>query len=162
MGTIKKIKIENFKSFKKLEVDLGGFNVLIGANASGKSNFISIFKFLKDIIDEGLDNAVSMQGGIEYFRNINIGPAENFSVEIVCDYANENDQIKNGNGLVETKTIEVNYGFALEMMKEVSALKQIIVTTHNPEVLKYSFPGDILFIARDKEESCPVFPENSA
>jgi predicted ATPase len=39
----------------------------------------------------------------------------------------------------------------LEMMKEVSAHKQIIVTTHNPEVLKYSLPGDILFIARDKE-----------
>lgn len=118
MGTIKKIKIENFKSFKKLEVGLGGFNVLIGANASGKSNFISIFKFLKDIIDDGLDNAVSMQGGVEYFRNINIGPAENFSVEIVCDYANEDYQIKNGNGLIETKIIEVNYGFALEFFKD--------------------------------------------
>ena len=43
---IKKIKISNFKSFKNLEIELGKFNVLIGANASGKSNFIQIFNTL--------------------------------------------------------------------------------------------------------------------
>lgn len=46
---IKKIKIANFKSFKDVEVELGRFNVLIGANASGKSNFVQVFKFLRDI-----------------------------------------------------------------------------------------------------------------
>ncbi len=80
---IKNIKIANFKSFKNLEVEFGRFNVLIGGNASGKSNFVQIFKFLRDIIDYGLDNAISMQGGIEYLRNINIGSSEDFSVEVV-------------------------------------------------------------------------------
>ena len=47
------------------------FNCLIGANASGKSNFVSIFKFLRDICKSGLDNAISLQGGIEYITNIN-------------------------------------------------------------------------------------------
>lgn len=37
---IKKIRISNFKSFTDLEIEFGKFNVLIGANASGKSNFI--------------------------------------------------------------------------------------------------------------------------
>lgn len=82
--TIKKIKIANFKSFKDLEVELGRFNVLIGGNASGKSNFVQIFKFLRDIKDYGLDNAISMQGGIEYLRNMSIGSSENFSVEVVA------------------------------------------------------------------------------
>jgi len=36
---IKKLRISNFKSFGDLEIELGNFNVLIGANASGKSNF---------------------------------------------------------------------------------------------------------------------------
>lgn len=35
---IKKIKVSNFKSFDEVEIELGRFNVLIGANASGKSN----------------------------------------------------------------------------------------------------------------------------
>jgi len=82
---IKKIKISNFKSFKNLEIELGKFNVLIGANASGKSNFIQIFKFLRDITNHGLDNAISMQGGVEYLRNINIGLSENLSLEVVSD-----------------------------------------------------------------------------
>ncbi len=80
---IKKIKISNFKSFKNLEIELGKFNILIGSNASGKSNFLQIFKFLKDINNSGLDNALHMQGGAEYLRNVKIGSSQNFSVEIV-------------------------------------------------------------------------------
>ena len=45
---IKKIKISNSKSFKNLELELGKFNVLIGANASGKSNFTQVFGFLRN------------------------------------------------------------------------------------------------------------------
>jgi len=83
--TIKRIKISNFKSFKNLEVELGNFNVLIGANASGKSNFVQIFKFLRDVVTLGLDNAVSLQGGVGYLRNVNIGSSESFSLEVVSD-----------------------------------------------------------------------------
>lgn len=112
---IKKIKIENFKSFEKVEVDLNNFNVVIGANASGKSNFISIFKFLRDIVNHRLNDAISMQGGVEYFRNINIGSTGNFSVEIISDYMNNGAfEIKNGNELSITKTTEVNYRFSIQ------------------------------------------------
>jgi len=83
--SIKRIRVTNFKNFKELEIELGKFNVLIGANASGKSNFIGIFKFLRDIANSGLDNALSMQGGAEYLRNINIGASENFSLKVVSD-----------------------------------------------------------------------------
>ncbi|MCK4613854.1 MAG: AAA family ATPase [Thermoplasmata archaeon] len=83
---IKKIKIRNFRSFRDVEVELRDFNVVIGANASGKSNFVQIFKFLRDIAQSGLKNAISMQGGVEYLRNINIGADEEFSVQVVADY----------------------------------------------------------------------------
>jgi predicted ATPase len=69
---IKRIQVSNFKSYKSLDIELGQFNVLIGANAAGKSNFIRIFRFLRDIIDFGLENAVSLQGGAEYMRNLNL------------------------------------------------------------------------------------------
>ncbi|MCK5450853.1 MAG: AAA family ATPase [Candidatus Omnitrophica bacterium] len=82
---IKKIKVSNFKSFEKLDIELGRFNVLIGSNASGKSNFLTILKFLKDMVESGLDNAISMQGGVDYIRNINIGDSKNLSVELHID-----------------------------------------------------------------------------
>lgn len=83
---IKRIKISNFKNFRELDIRLNEFNVLIGANASGKSNFVQLFRFLRDINNHGLDNAISMQGGIEYLRNISIGSSENLSIEIDSDY----------------------------------------------------------------------------
>ncbi len=43
---LKHISIKGFKSIKELELDLSPINVLIGANGSGKSNFISFFKLL--------------------------------------------------------------------------------------------------------------------
>jgi len=82
---INRIRLSNFKSFKDLDVQLGKFNVFVGANASGKSNFIQIFKFLRDITNHGLDNAISMQGGIEYLRNINLGQSERLSLEVTTD-----------------------------------------------------------------------------
>jgi predicted ATPase len=86
---LRSIKVSNFKSFEEIRVDFNRFNVLIGANASGKSNFVSIFNFLKDIANSGLDNAISMQGGIDYIRNINLGPSQDLSIELHIDLENE-------------------------------------------------------------------------
>ncbi len=79
---IKRISVKNFKSFRDLQISLSPFNVLIGPNGAGKSNFVSIFKFLRDIARSGLDNAISMQGGVEFIRNMKIGAGENLSLEI--------------------------------------------------------------------------------
>lgn len=47
---LKTIRISNFKSLSNEPVSLSNFNVLIGANASGKSNFIDAFRFVYDIL----------------------------------------------------------------------------------------------------------------
>lgn len=41
---IERVIIENFKSIRKLDLELKPINILIGANGAGKSNFLSIFK----------------------------------------------------------------------------------------------------------------------
>lgn len=89
MMFLKNIKVSNFKSFEEINVDFTRFNVLVGANASGKSNFVSIFNFLRDIVDNGLDNAISLQGGVDYVRNINISASHNLSIELCIDSENE-------------------------------------------------------------------------
>ncbi|HEV2489922.1 MAG TPA: AAA family ATPase [Candidatus Acidoferrales bacterium] len=79
---IRKIKVTNFKSFGKLDVDLGEFNVVVGANASGKSNFINVLKFLRDIKTFSLRDAISLQGGVSYLRNMNLGASADLSIEV--------------------------------------------------------------------------------
>ncbi len=121
--SIKKIEIKNFKSFEKLDIELGKFNVLIGANASGKSNFVSIFKFLRDIRSSGLDNAVSMQGGVEYLRNISIGISENMSLKIVYDEELGGAIKRAEEGRIHIKTYETIYKFTLKFQEKGSEFK---------------------------------------
>lgn len=64
MAIIQKVKLENYKSFHNLEFDLKPLNVLIGRSGSGKSNFISFFRLLKDAADERLVNSINTLGGI--------------------------------------------------------------------------------------------------
>ncbi len=68
---INRIKVCNFKSFENIDIELGRFNVIVGQNASGKSNLKSIFSFIKDIADQGLEDAVARQGGSDFILNLN-------------------------------------------------------------------------------------------
>jgi len=119
---IKRINISNFKSFRKLEADLRNFNMLIGANASGKSSFVQIFKFLKDVENHGLDNAISMQGGVEYLRNVNIGPSANLEVEVIKDVEHE-ELLRLGKstqegGYIGIVPLECTYRFAMKFRRK--------------------------------------------
>lgn len=71
---ISRLQAQNVKSFDTVDVEPGDFNVLIGANASGKSNFLNLLTFLRDLAQNGVENAVSMQSGeIDLLRNVQIG-----------------------------------------------------------------------------------------
>lgn len=110
---IRRIRISNFKSFKDLEIELGDFNVLIGANASGKSNFIELFRFIRDIRNHGLENAISRQGNVKYFRNVALGSSSDFRLEITSDlpyrYVREKDD-----DLFGIELNQVNYKLILK------------------------------------------------
>lgn len=80
---IVKIRISNYRNFDDLSVCLNDFNLLVGANASGKSNFVQAFQFLRDIVNHGLEDAISRQGGIEYLRNIKIAESRPLLFHVV-------------------------------------------------------------------------------
>ena len=121
--SIKRIEVRNFKSFKELKIDLGKFNVIIGANASEKSNFVHIFEFLRDITTSGLDNAVSLQGGVEYLRNMNIRVSEDLFIKIVADQEFGWLGRRTKAGLIGIKTYETIYEFALRFNKRGSGFR---------------------------------------
>ena len=83
--SICEVQLSNFKSFYKASTVLNKFNVVVGANASGKSNFVHFFKFIKDLRAFGLDDAISMQGGAEYLFNASHQSDNILSGKIVND-----------------------------------------------------------------------------
>ncbi len=62
-GAIDRIQVSGFKSIRQADVRLNALNVLIGANGVGKSNFIGLFKLLRNIIERRLQVYVGASGG---------------------------------------------------------------------------------------------------
>ncbi|MEZ4511144.1 MAG: AAA family ATPase [Chloroflexota bacterium] len=67
MRAIERMTIQGYKSIREMELDLRPLNILIGANGVGKSNFISVFKFLHELASENLQLHVAKAGGTETF-----------------------------------------------------------------------------------------------
>jgi len=108
---IKSIKASNFKTFNELDVNLNEINILIGANASGKSNFIDAFRFIRDIAAYGLKNAISMQGGMESLRNVY---NDNKDISLVIQLRGNDIFIKKIKAnLTALKVTDLTYSFAL-------------------------------------------------
>ncbi|KRB21606.1 AAA family ATPase [Rhizobacter sp. Root16D2] len=65
MRQLEKLTIENYKSIRQQTLALGKLNVFIGGNGSGKSNLISVFRFLREIVTENLQGHVGVKGGAD-------------------------------------------------------------------------------------------------
>lgn len=60
------VRAKNFRSLRDVEVELQPLNVLVGPNASGKSNFLDLIAFLGDAVREDLRPAIERRGGFEH------------------------------------------------------------------------------------------------
>jgi Predicted ATPases len=58
---VQRLRLRNFRSFKDATIELRPLNIVVGANASGKTNLVHAFRFLRDLARFGLENAVAMQ-----------------------------------------------------------------------------------------------------
>jgi predicted ATPase len=67
---LKKISLENWKNFHSISVDINDRLFIVGANASGKSNFLDSIRFMRDIVKHGggLQYAVASRSGISEIR----------------------------------------------------------------------------------------------
>ncbi|MGA3328809.1 MAG: AAA family ATPase [Terriglobia bacterium] len=67
---VTRLILKNWRNFRSIDVELGPRVFVAGPNASGKSNLLDVFVFLKDIAKPsgGLQNAVTARGGISKLR----------------------------------------------------------------------------------------------
>lgn len=64
------IHVEGYKSFREIDLPLKNLNILIGANGSGKSNFISIFRMLNNMVKGNFRAYISKTGGAESYLHL--------------------------------------------------------------------------------------------
>lgn len=65
---VTRIKAENFRSLRDVDVKLGAFNVLVGPNGSGKSNLLNVLQFLATTVRFDLTAALDVWRGFEHIQ----------------------------------------------------------------------------------------------
>lgn len=68
---VKRLILKNWRNFKSIDVKFGDRVFLVGPNAAGKSNFLEVFRFLRDIARSdggGLQKAIETAGGLKKIR----------------------------------------------------------------------------------------------
>ena len=68
---INRLIVKNWRNFQEIDVELSPRQFIVGANASGKSNLLDIFRFLRDIVKAeggGFQKAVKDRGGVSKLR----------------------------------------------------------------------------------------------
>jgi predicted ATPase len=89
---VTRLILKNWRNFRSVDVELGLRVFVAGPNASGKSNLLDVFTFLKDVAKPsgGLQNAVTERGGISKLRCLAARKYPDVEIEVhLADNGNE-------------------------------------------------------------------------
>ncbi len=70
---VSNLRIRNWRNFTNVNVGLRETVYIIGPNASGKSNLLDIFRFMRDVVNPkggGLQQAIDSRGGLKKIRSL--------------------------------------------------------------------------------------------
>ena len=77
---IHRVKLRNYKSIARCDVQLGPLGILVGPNGSGKSNFLDALSLTRQALATTLDHALRDRGGINEVRRRSGGHPANFEI----------------------------------------------------------------------------------
>jgi predicted ATPase len=88
MAMLRKLGIKGYRSIKDASLDLQSLNVLIGANGAGKSNFVSFFKLLNEMMGQRLQQYIGTSGRAQSL--LHFGPKVTPQIEGELEFQADN------------------------------------------------------------------------
>lgn len=77
-----RVVLRNYKSIGNCDVRLQPLTYLVGANGSGKSNFLDALHLVRDALAGSLDNALNERGGLSEVRRRSSGHPTHFGIRL--------------------------------------------------------------------------------
>lgn len=77
-----RVVLRNYKSIAACDVRLGPLTYMVGANGSGKSNFLDALHFVRDALAGTIDNALNERGGLSEVRRRSSGHPTHFGIRL--------------------------------------------------------------------------------
>ena len=87
---ITRLKLKNWRNFREADIPLAVRTHVLGANASGKSNFLDVFRFLRTVAQTdggGVQKALKDRGGLTKLRSLHArrDPEVRIELELMDD-----------------------------------------------------------------------------
>jgi predicted ATPase len=125
--------LKNWRNFQAVDVSLKERVFLIGPNASGKSNLLDAFRFLRDIAKDGggLQKAVADRGRLPKIRCLSARRSPNVEIEI---------------HLAESSEEQVKWKYAIGITQETGGKRRPVL------VYEKVWSGDDLILDRPDEQ----------
>jgi predicted ATPase len=81
------LQLKNWKNFSRIAVELGERVFVVGPNASGKSNLLDAFRFLRDVAapEGGLQRAIADRRGVDAIRFLGAAADAEISIYVVIE-----------------------------------------------------------------------------
>jgi len=81
---ISRLVLKNWRNFRHIDVSLSDRVFIVGANASGKSNFLDAIRFLREIAKPGggLQNSLALRGGLSKVRCLSARKDPDVEIEV--------------------------------------------------------------------------------
>ena len=93
---VSRLILKNWRNFRHVDVNLRERQFVVGPNASGKSNLLDVFRFLRDIAKPeggGLQKAVKSRGGVSKIRSLAARQDPEIIVEIYLANSPDEDPV---------------------------------------------------------------------
>lgn len=79
---LNRVVLRNYRSIGQCDVRLGPLTYLVGANGSGKSNFLDALHLVRDALTGSLDIALNERGGLSEVRRRSSGHPNHFGIRL--------------------------------------------------------------------------------
>ncbi|GJH21078.1 AAA family ATPase [Caballeronia novacaledonica] len=79
---LRRVVLRNYKSIAACDVSLSALTYLVGANGSGKSNFLDALHLVRDALTGSLGNAINERGGLNEVRRRSAGHPTHFGIRL--------------------------------------------------------------------------------
>ncbi len=111
-----RLKLKNWRNFTSVNVELRDRLFITGPNASGKSNLLDAFRFLRDIARSGggLQQAVAERGGLSKLRCLAARKDPGVEIDV---------ELKEGQGDGAT-----TWRYSIGMRQQTSGMRQVVLT----------------------------------
>jgi predicted ATPase len=137
------IEAKNYRSLKAISQPMSHFHVLIGANATGKSTFLDVVRFVSDVVNFGIDRAV--QERVAHLDELTFG-GEGGDIELAVEVALPARIAQKFNGRnYQTIRYEVRFGKTPETLENAIHEERVLLLAPNAKPKPEDSAQPVLF-----------------